>query len=289
MTENQKYFLAVAEELNISKTAKKLYISQQCLSNHIRRMEETYGQRLFIRRPKLALTPSGCAVAHALYQIQIVESGLNSKLSELNSNIHGFINLGITRARTPLIMPDIVNEFNRMYPDFEIILNHEKTENLEKQVLNGKLDFFIGISSMEASDLHYELLADEQIFLVISDNLLHKLFPNFYEQIKIKTQKGVDLRDFQGAPFVLNAEGEGLHRSVKYLAFSAGAKINVIFQTDDPLTRVRLCNSDFCASVIPEMMLVYTTQEYFSENLNCFPFDQTYASYKLVLGYLIKT
>ena len=34
-----KYFLMVAEELNITRAAERLYISQQSLSNHISNME----------------------------------------------------------------------------------------------------------------------------------------------------------------------------------------------------------------------------------------------------------
>ena len=35
-----KYFLMVAEELNITRAAERLYISQQSLSNHIGNLED---------------------------------------------------------------------------------------------------------------------------------------------------------------------------------------------------------------------------------------------------------
>ena len=37
---NLEYFLAAAEELNFTRAAKRLYISQQSLSNHISNMEK---------------------------------------------------------------------------------------------------------------------------------------------------------------------------------------------------------------------------------------------------------
>ena len=46
-----KYFLLVAEELNITRAAERLYISQQSLSNHIQRLEQYYGTKLFYRKP----------------------------------------------------------------------------------------------------------------------------------------------------------------------------------------------------------------------------------------------
>ena len=54
-----KYFLLVAEELNITRAAERLYISQQSLSNHISNMEKELDVKLFTRSPKLSLTYAG--------------------------------------------------------------------------------------------------------------------------------------------------------------------------------------------------------------------------------------
>ena len=46
---NLEYFLVAAEELNFTKAAKQLYISQQSLSNHISNMEKEFDVILFNR------------------------------------------------------------------------------------------------------------------------------------------------------------------------------------------------------------------------------------------------
>ena len=51
-----KYFIAVADSLNITQTAKNMYISQQALSNHISKLENNLGVKLFERTPSLNLT-----------------------------------------------------------------------------------------------------------------------------------------------------------------------------------------------------------------------------------------
>lgn len=53
------YFLTAAEEMNFTTAAQKLYITQQTLSSHIKRLESEYGVALFNRRPHLSLTPEG--------------------------------------------------------------------------------------------------------------------------------------------------------------------------------------------------------------------------------------
>ena len=57
-----RYFLTVCEMGTINAAARKLYISQQSLSQHIRKMEEELGCQLFNRDNPLGLTEAGRCV-----------------------------------------------------------------------------------------------------------------------------------------------------------------------------------------------------------------------------------
>ena len=47
---NLRYFIVTAEEMNFTKAAKRLFISQQSLSNHIAKLEDHFGSLTEIRR-----------------------------------------------------------------------------------------------------------------------------------------------------------------------------------------------------------------------------------------------
>ena len=55
-----RYFITVAETLNIRKAAREMYITQPALSRQIRHLEEDLGVELFLRRQgRVHLTEAG--------------------------------------------------------------------------------------------------------------------------------------------------------------------------------------------------------------------------------------
>jgi DNA-binding transcriptional LysR family regulator len=52
-----RYFLAVCAELNFTNAARRCGIAQATLSLSIKRMERAIGGSLFLRKPKIQLTP----------------------------------------------------------------------------------------------------------------------------------------------------------------------------------------------------------------------------------------
>lgn len=99
-----EYFLAVAEEESISRAAERVMVSQQDMSNHIRRLEKQYGL-LFERRPRFALTPAGEAVLATYRQVRLLEESLEDRLRDLREDTEGTIRLGMHIARARILVP----------------------------------------------------------------------------------------------------------------------------------------------------------------------------------------
>jgi DNA-binding transcriptional LysR family regulator len=80
-TKNLYYFLVVAEELNMTRAAERLYISQQALSEQIRKLEDELKAELFTRGHSLSLTYAGRHMVDTATQMLSLERQIKNGLS----------------------------------------------------------------------------------------------------------------------------------------------------------------------------------------------------------------
>ena len=110
------YFQEVAKDLNITKTAARLYISQQTLSNHIKRLEEYFETPLLYRKPKLSLTYAGEFVLNFSNYVSNKERNLNDVMMDIKNIDKGLLRFGASVMRTGLIFSHILELFSEKFP-----------------------------------------------------------------------------------------------------------------------------------------------------------------------------
>ena len=174
MNTNEELFLLLAEELNFSRAAKKAFISQQCLSAHIKKLEDKYGTKLFLRKPSVKLTPSGLMVRDTLLSIKQTETGLKERLSELEKGRSGIIRAGINSTRASIIIPEIFFRFHTVYPDVKLEFTTDETSRLTEALEKGLLDCVLGINGVYSLNLISEELSKETLYFMVSADFLHK-------------------------------------------------------------------------------------------------------------------
>lgn len=208
MLNNFQYFLVLAEELNISKAADRLFISHQCLSKYLKNLEDEYGVMFFHRKPKFALTYAGELVLQSLRKIELIDANLSSQLAELQDGKTGEVRIGITQGRLRLLMPDLLDQFKQQYPNVEMRMISNTTHDLIEMLNNNKLDFAVmSDPSIHLPNMQRKILMQEHLYLIISDNLLKQYFPESYPVCKETFANGTDLRLFGNVPFMLNQPG----------------------------------------------------------------------------------
>src|SRR5512141_582873 len=116
-----RYFVAVAEEENVSRAALKLHLSQPALSRQVRDLEDELGFLLFERSAKsVRLTEAGRAfLGEARAVIHRVEEAV-TKTRAVAAGARTGIHVGYAPSLTVEILPQTLHEFQVALPGVRV-------------------------------------------------------------------------------------------------------------------------------------------------------------------------
>ena len=184
-----QYFVEMALDRNITRTAERLFISQQTLSNHLQRLENEMHAKLFTRKPRLTLTQAGEFVLDYAKVILDEKEKVETVLADIDRNEMGMIRFGASTMRMNMLA-DILPAFEARYPNVELRLTSVISRELEPMVSNGDLDYAIVISGRADPELVQEDLMEDPIYLCVPDPLLRRYYGNEAEALKARSLNG---------------------------------------------------------------------------------------------------
>lgn len=165
-----RYFVAVAEELNFTRAAERLGISQPPLSLQIRQLETELGTQLFRRRTRgVELTDAGKLLLEEarviLGQVETAQTGVQRRARGET----GQLNIGSSAGIyfDPLI-PAIIREYRMHYPDVVMFPQENSTCLLMARLLAGQIDVaFVRPPIAKSEGIAIEPLVDEPYVMVL--------------------------------------------------------------------------------------------------------------------------
>ncbi|MBU8919451.1 LysR family transcriptional regulator [Bacillus sp. FJAT-29953] len=161
-----EYFAAVCEELNFTKAAERLNISQPSLSQQIKILESNLGVQLFKRTGKKTyMTHAGEILLDHTRNIFFEIDEAKRELNDLQEFKHGKITVGCTGN---YLLHSAVMAFHEQYPGVEISLFDVPTSDIIKNILSHQFDLGIVYLPVNEPMIESRLLFQSDFYVIVS-------------------------------------------------------------------------------------------------------------------------
>lgn len=168
-------FLCVCKYLNYTKAAEELNITQPGVSQHIKYLENFYGDKLFTYSNKiLTLTEAGEKLKNAMLSIKHDTIHLKEKISELASNIYS-IKFGATLTIGEFMLPNKLINYIKQNPKSQIEFVIANTQELLSLLEDGAIDFALIEGYFDKSQYEFITVSNENYIAVCGKDYPLKL------------------------------------------------------------------------------------------------------------------
>lgn len=217
-----EYFLRLAANEHVSKTAEQLHISQPSLSATIKKLESELGVPLFSRKGRnITLSPYGRAYkAYVEEAFLALENGRRA-IDRLRNDDDRRLNLGLL---SPYVWTEVFRDFANLYPDVRINRYSVEGYRYVDQLLTGKIDLYLGginrVDALDNAKVQYTTLYEDDMVL-----LVHNTHP-------LAGRTGIDLRECKGEHYINLDASTNLQQFINHLFSLSGFDPTVIMVCD---------------------------------------------------------
>lgn len=286
---NLEYFLVVAEELNVTKAAERLYISQQSLSNHIRRLERDFDTQLFKRKPTLTLTYSGKELVKAATKILDIKRQVSIEIDDINHQRRGNIQIGISHTRGRVLLPDVLSSFKKAYPYVDVGITEGNSLELEEHIIHGKIDLLIGFAPILVSNIETVPILTERLFMCMPKQIIQERFPGVKEQDLEPLMAAAKISDFIEYPFLMMKTGNRIRTMLDKLFAKQHITPDILLETENIETLLALCIKGMGITFYPELFVnnigLHFESAVKNRDIFFFPISDPITMGHLVIGY----
>lgn len=166
---DMRAFFAIVEEGNISHAAQRLGMAQPALSRQMKHLEENLHVKLFERGSRrIRLTEAGQVLYNRVESILGMVDGTVREITEIGSGTKGTIRIGTITTSGAMILPDLIAEFRKIYPDVMFEIWEAEGARIIELLDNRLIE--VAITRTQVDNLAYEtlVLPNEPLVIVMN-------------------------------------------------------------------------------------------------------------------------
>lgn len=239
-----EYLLAVAEFRNFRRAADSVNVSQPTLSQQLRSLEARLGTTLVERNETpVELTPIGREIAVRARKILLGVRDLEALAKRTRDTFGGTIRFGITPTLGPYLMPDIIAQLHRQYPDLRLYIREGIPEDQARELARGELDMLLSPLPVSGSGFHIEPLFREALHIVAPPD--HPV-----AQMGDVTKDGLT-----GIGILSMDRRHHTHRQFREICNDLGAELLEDYEGTSLDSLRQMCGSGLGFAILPELYL----------------------------------
>ncbi len=239
---HMKIFIKVFQTKNVTQAAKLLNMTQPAVTRAIKEIESYYGVLLFERiNHRLCVTEAGkqfySQALHIAEAFDVMEKGLK------NWDELGILRVGTTITIGNFILPDLMAEFQKKYPNLKIKATISNSEKLQQLLLDNNLDIALIEGEINYEYLETEVFAKDEMVLILPPNSEFR----FKENLK--------LSDLKECNFLLRESGSAGRSFLDHIFALHDMNINPVLESVSTQAIIKAVSRGIGISILPQQLV----------------------------------
>lgn len=235
-----EYFLVILEEGSFSCAARKLFVSQQSLSEHVKKLESELGVPLLKRGQTLTLTVAGECFVENGKEILKARDKMYRDIAFVTTKRKSKITIGVPTFDLPPFLPDILTEFAGDFPEYEAVVKKRQPADIAHNIAG--IDLYFSSIPLDENLEHVLLIENDPYVIVANTKLLTNIYEDRWPEIERDLIESKDLSLLKDAPFLILIDRNGqVSRDQTIIFQNYGFSPNIGFQSENGDLNASLC------------------------------------------------
>jgi DNA-binding transcriptional LysR family regulator len=218
-----RVFRAVARQLNFSRAAEELFLTQPAVTQQIKTLEEELRVPLFYRAGgHISLTAAGNALLPIAEKMKALSDEAVLAVAEAHGQKAGALSLGASQTIGQYLLPAFVAGFLDENPNVRITARSGNSDSILEALVAQDIQLALIEGPEQRKDIHLEPFMDDQMVLVVSAS--HEW-----------ANQEINADDLKNEPLVMREFGSGSRRVVEQALASIGLtpkELNISMELD---------------------------------------------------------
>jgi DNA-binding transcriptional LysR family regulator len=237
-----RYFLSAMRRGSLRAAAKEHFVTQPAVSIQMKKLEDEFGEKLYVRRGRrLEPTQAGAMLAAESEEILRRVDELAQRIRGIKGLESGVLKMGNIDAASTYVLPGVFSSFRRKYPGIDIEVTVTDTLSLVGALETGAIELAIATLPLAAHSHEVIPFYEDEMVLVASPK---------HELARTRRRRNILQRVAETSLITYPARST-TRRLIEKVFMDHGVSLRVTMEMSSPEAIKKLTEAGLGASILP--------------------------------------